>query len=166
MLHYFISLLCPPSKIAMPATLTYSPVLYAPATARTQLATRRRYAQYAETHTVQPLKGLRETHAASVSYRASVPAGHGGRRMSPSCRASSPDGATLPFRITATHSIVPQPTANCYLLTATCFAVPASRTESASPPSRCRRAGRCSCKGSRTGCSCSGRRRSRTWWRR
>lgn len=50
----------------MPATHTYSPNPHAPATAGTQVATTRRYARYAETHPVQPLKGLREPRAASV----------------------------------------------------------------------------------------------------
>ena len=45
---------------------------------------------------VPPLKGHRETHAASVSYRASVPAGQGGRGATLSYRASSPDGEVLP----------------------------------------------------------------------
>ena len=50
---------------------------------------------------VQPLKGLGEPRAASVSYR-----------------ASSPTGENLPFRITATHPTVLRPTANYSLLTA------------------------------------------------
>ena len=80
----------------MPAIPTYSLISYAPATARTQLATTCRHARYAETRPVQPLKGLRETRAASVSYRASVPAGHDGCGLALSYRASSPDGETQP----------------------------------------------------------------------
>jgi hypothetical protein len=39
---------------------------------------------------VPPLKGLRETRAASVSYRASVPAGHAYCEVAPSHRALPP----------------------------------------------------------------------------
>ena len=39
---------------------------------------------------VSPLKGLRETRAASVSYRASVPAGHAYCEVAPSHRALAP----------------------------------------------------------------------------
>ena len=73
----------------MPPTLTYSHIPHASATARTQLATRR-YAQSVETRPVPPLKGLGKTRAASVSYRASVPAGHAYCEVAPSHRASAP----------------------------------------------------------------------------
>ena len=76
----------------MPATLTYNPLLHAPATAGTQLATRHRYERYAATHPIQPLKGLPETRAASVSYRALVPAGHAGCGVAPPYRALSTYG--------------------------------------------------------------------------
>ena len=102
----------------MPTTLTYSPGPHAPATARTQLVPTRRYARYAETHPVPPLKGLRETRASSVSYRASVPAGQGGRGATLSYRASSPDGESLPFGIEENPSVTSAPTANYSLLTA------------------------------------------------
>ena len=71
----------------MPATHTYGPVLYAPATARTQLATMRRH---------------REPRAAAVSYRASVPAGHAGCGLALSYRALSPDGESLSSKIEKT----------------------------------------------------------------
>ena len=58
-----------------PITPTYRPLPHFTATVRTPLANTRRYARYAETHPVQPLKGLREPHAASVSYRALAPYG-------------------------------------------------------------------------------------------
>ena len=76
---------------------------------------------------VPPLKGLRKLRAASVSYRASVPAGHGDCGVSPSYRALSPYGENQkssfkalpdnesipttppPFRHTPNHSW-PQPT--------------------------------------------------------
>ena len=47
-----------------------------------------------------------------------VPAGHGGRRVSPSYRALAPNGDRLPSGIEGCHSDVPQPTANYSLLTA------------------------------------------------
>ena len=68
----------------------FSPLLHAPATARTQLATTCKPARYAETHPVQPLKGHREPRAASVSYRASVPAGHAYCEVASSHRALAP----------------------------------------------------------------------------
>ena len=61
----------------MPTTPTYSPVPHAPATAGTQSAPAWRYAQYAEPHPVQPLKGLPGTRATDVSYRALAPGGAG-----------------------------------------------------------------------------------------
>ena len=61
----------------MPATLTYSP-LTPQKSAEFLRPYPRRYARYAEIHPVPPLKRLREPRAASVSYRASVPAGHAG----------------------------------------------------------------------------------------
>jgi len=59
-----IIVLSPRKKNSMPATPTYS--------------------------SVPPLKGLREPRAASVSYRASVPAGHAYCEVAPSHRALSP----------------------------------------------------------------------------
>ena len=86
-------------KPLMPATLTYSPLT--PQTHAERLRTNtRRYARYAEIHPVPPLKGLQETRAASVPYRASVPAGHAGCGVAPSYRALSPDGdlGHIPYR--------------------------------------------------------------------
>ena len=102
----------------MPATPTYSPISHAPATARTQLAPTHRYARYAEIHPSPPMKGLRGTRTASVFYRASVPAGHGGHGMSPSYRALAPHGAGLASGIEGHRSVIPQSTANYSLLTA------------------------------------------------
>ena len=59
----------------MPATPTYSTLPHAPATARTQLATTRRYSRYAETHPLPPLKGHRKPRTAAVSYRDLSPYG-------------------------------------------------------------------------------------------
>ncbi len=56
-------------------------------------------ARYAETHPVPPLKGLRETRTASVSYW-----------------ALTPDWAGLPFRITATHPVLHQSILNSEFL--------------------------------------------------
>jgi len=70
---------------------------------------------------VPPLKGLREPRAASVSYRASVPAGHGDCGVSPSYRASSPTGESLPLRITATHPVAPKPIMNYESCIVHCF---------------------------------------------
>ena len=104
------------SKNLMPATRTYSPLT--PQNPAESLQTNTcRYARYAETHPVQPLKGLREPRTASVSYRASVPAGHGGRGVASSYRASSPYGETLPSEIKGNPSALPQPTPNSQLLT-------------------------------------------------
>ena len=75
-------------------------------------------ARYAEIPPVQPLKGHRETRASSVSYRASVPAGHAGCGLALSYRASSPDGESLPFVIEGNPSVTSAPTANYSLLTA------------------------------------------------
>ena len=100
----------------MPATPTYSPFFHALATARTQLATTCRYARYAEIRPVQPLKGLWETRASSVSYRASVPAGHGGRGVVLTYRALAPHGATLPCEIVGSPSVLPQPILNSEFL--------------------------------------------------
>ena len=91
----------------MPATPTYSPLPLQTQADCLQPYTCR-YARYAEINPVQPLKGLRETRAVSVSYLASVPAGHGGCGIALFYRALAPHGATLPFRITTTHSVVPQ----------------------------------------------------------
>ena len=102
----------------MPASLTYSPVPHAPTTARTQLAPTRRYARYAEIHPSPPLQGLRGTRAATVSYRASVPAGHGSHGVAPSYRALAPHGAGLASGIEGHRSDAARPTANYSLLTA------------------------------------------------
>ena len=60
----------------MPATLTYSPLLpQKPADCLRKNT--RRYAQYAATHPVQPLKGLPGTRATDISYRALAPVGAG-----------------------------------------------------------------------------------------
>jgi len=100
-----IIVLSPRKKNSMPATPTYS--------------------------SVSPLKGLRETLTASVSYRASVPAGHAGCGVAPSYRALSPYGENLkssfkalpdsesipatppPFRHTPCHPW-PQPTTSVW----------------------------------------------------
>ena len=76
-------------KKPMPATFTYSP-LNPQNSAECLRTNTRRYARYAETRPLQPLKGLRETLTASVSYRASVPAGHAYCEVAPSHRALSP----------------------------------------------------------------------------
>jgi RHS repeat-associated protein len=78
----------------------------------------RRYARYAEAHPVQPLKGLWEPRAASVSYRASVPAGHAGCEVATSYRALSPGGESLPCGIEENPSVTSALTANYSLLTA------------------------------------------------
>jgi len=82
------------------------------------LATTCGYARHAETHPVPPLQGLWGTHPVAISYRASVPAGHGGRGVAPFYRALAPHGAGLPSGIEGCRSDVPQPTANYSLLTA------------------------------------------------
>lgn len=74
----------------------------------------RKYARYAETLPVQPLKGLRETRATSVSYRASVPAGHAGCEVALSYQASSPDGDGVLSVYMGSRFV---PTANYSLLT-------------------------------------------------
>lgn len=94
-------------KPAMPATPTYSPLTPQNSAKHLQPYTRK-YMRYAEVNPVQPLKGLRETRAVSVSYLASVPAGHGGRGIALFYRALARYGANMPFRITATHPVVPQ----------------------------------------------------------
>ena len=77
----------------------------------------RRYLRYAEPHPVPPLKGHQKPRAASVSYRASVPAGHGGHGVSPSYRALSTYGETLPFGTKGSPSASPTPTDHCSLIT-------------------------------------------------
>ena len=59
----------------------------------------RRYARYAETHPVQPLKGLRNPRAASVSYR-----------------ALAPNGANQPFGIEGCQAVLPQSILNSEFL--------------------------------------------------
>ncbi len=68
---------------------------------------------------VQPLKGLRETLTASVSYRASVPAGHAYCEVALSYRAPSPYGESLPFGIKGSTSVflTPQITIHYLLIT-------------------------------------------------
>jgi len=64
------------SKNLMPATRTYSPLT--PQNPAESLQTNTcRYARYAATHPVQPLKGLPGTRATGVSYRALAPGGAG-----------------------------------------------------------------------------------------
>ena len=70
----------------------------------------RRFAGYAATHPVQPLKGLPGTRATDVSYRASVPAGHAGRGVALSYRALVPGGAGF-YRI-CTGTSESRPTAH------------------------------------------------------
>ena len=73
----------------MPTTLTYSP----PPPQDSAEFLRPcpcRYARYAEIHPVPPLKGHQKPHATSVSYRASVPAGHAYCEVAPSHRALYP----------------------------------------------------------------------------
>jgi len=77
-----------------------------------------------------PLKGLRDPRAASVSYRASVPAGHGDCGVSPSYRASSPTGESLPLRITATHPVAPKPIMNYESCIVHCFTFSAKERDS------------------------------------
>ena len=76
----------------------------------------RRSAGHAATHPVPPLKGLPGTRAASVSYRASVPAGHAGRGGALSYRALAPGGAGFCYRI-CTGTSEARPTAHYSLLT-------------------------------------------------
>ncbi len=102
---------------------TYRPVPYVPAPRLrdadgSMCQASRRSAGHAATHPVQPLKGLPETRATDVSYRASVPAGHGGRGVAPSYRALAPGGAGLPSGIEGRRSDAARPTANYSLLTA------------------------------------------------
>ena len=82
----------------MPAMRTYSPLT--PQNPAESLRTNTcRYARYAETHPVQPLKGLWETRTVTLFYR-----------------ALSPNGDSLPFRITAIHPVVPQSILNSEFL--------------------------------------------------
>ena len=100
----------------MPITLTYSP--QSPQNSVECLRTNpRRHVRYAETHPVQPLKGLREPRAASVSYRASVRAGHAGCGVALSYRALSPCGESLPCGTNGNISVSQSPD-HCSLLTA------------------------------------------------
>ena len=77
----------------------------------------RRSAGHAATHPVPPLKGLQEPRTASVSYRASVPAGHAGRGVALSYRALAPGGAGTGRRV-CTGTSESRPTAHYSLLTA------------------------------------------------
>ena len=102
-----------PLNTPLPTTPTYSPVPHAPATAGTQSAPAWRYAQYAEPHPVQPLKGLRITRTASVSYH-----------------ALSAYGESLPFRITATHPVVSQSIMNYESCIMHCYTFSAKEKDS------------------------------------
>ena len=113
----------------MSSSPTYSPIRHTPATARTQLATTCKHARYTETHPVQPLKGLREPRAASVSYRASVPAGQGGRGATLSYRASSPGGETWSFPIEGNLSVTPT-IVHCSFYIVHCFTFSAKERDS------------------------------------
>ena len=95
----------------MPTTLAYSP-LTPQDSAEFLRPYPCRYARYAETRPLQPLKGHQKPCAASVSYRASVPSGHGGRGGAPSYRALAPGGAGLPSGIEGYRSDAARPTAN------------------------------------------------------
>ena len=95
----------------MPATLTYSPPISQNPTECLRTNTRR-YARYAETHPVQPLKGLREPRAASVSYQ-----------------ASSPDGETWSFPIEGNSSVTPT-NVHCSLYIVHCFTFSAKERDS------------------------------------
>jgi len=65
---------------------------------------------------MNPLPWLSPAYTTVPGCRASVPAGHGGRRMSPFYRALAPHGATLPLQISATHPVFPQPILNSEFL--------------------------------------------------
>ena len=82
----------------MPATLTYNP-LTPQKSAEFLRPYPRRYARYAEIHTVPPLKGLGEPRAASGSYR-----------------ALAPGGETLPCGIKGDPSVLPKPIPNSKFL--------------------------------------------------
>ena len=122
------------SKNLMPATRTYSPLT--PQNPAESLQTNTcRYARYAETHPVQPLKGLREPRATDVSYRASVPAGHAGRGVALSYRALAPGGAGFCYRI-RTGTSESRPTAHYSLLTVIAlFSIKLSESPPPPPPS-------------------------------
>jgi len=115
MFKFFVIL--PHQKSLMPAASTYSP-LTPRKPADCLRKNTRRYSRYAEPHSVQPLKGLREPRTVSVSYPTSVPAGQGGRGATLSYRASSPGGESLPFGIEENPSVTSALTANYSLLTA------------------------------------------------
>ena len=68
-------------------------------------------------HVPSPLKGLPGTRATDVSYRASVPAGHGGRGVPLTYRALAPGGAGFCYRI-CTGTSESRSTAHYSLLTA------------------------------------------------
>ena len=112
----------------MPTTLTYSP----PPPQNSAECLRPypcRYARYVETHPVPPLKGLRETRAASVSYRASVPAGHAGCGVALSYRALAPDGEIWSFPIEANPSVTPT-IVHCSLYIVHCYTFSAKERDS------------------------------------
>ena len=71
-------------------------------------------------HVPSPLKGLPGTRATDVSYRASVPAGHGGRGVPLTYRALAPGGAGFCCRI-CTGTSKSRLTANYSLLTANSY---------------------------------------------
>ena len=97
-------------KKLMSATPTYSPPIPLNS-AEFMRPNPCRHARYAETHPVQPLKGLRETLTASGSYRASVPAGHAYCEVAPSHRALSPaaDRQNGSFKALSGKGSVPAP---------------------------------------------------------
>ena len=92
----------------MPAASTYSPPPPQNPAERLHLYPCRQV-RYAEIHPVQPLKGHQKPRAASVSYRASVPAGHDGGGLALSYRALSPDGERqpVPTKALSNRSSVP-----------------------------------------------------------
>ena len=95
----------------MPATPTYSP----PTPQKSTEFLRpypRRYARYAEIHPVPPLKGLGETRAASVSYR-----------------APSPYGETLSAEIKGSPSVTPT-IVHCSFYIVHCFTFSAKERDS------------------------------------
>ena len=102
----------------MPATITYSPPIWQNSADIIRVDTCDTQRYVVTPRPSPPLKESRKTCAASVSYRASVPTGHGDRKMSPSYQALAPDGAGLPSGIEERRSEVPASTANYSLLTA------------------------------------------------
>ena len=96
----------------MLATLTYSPLIpqNLAEIIRDDTCDTRRF--------MNSRSGICPAHATVTGYRASVPAGHGSHRVSPSYRALGPGGAGLPSGIEGHRS---DATANYSLLTANSF---------------------------------------------